>query len=191
MPRLRGEQHSLHKLSAEDVLAIRASYVPGAVRMADLAEEYDVSTSTISCILNGKTWDWLGEGEAGDGSLPVRSGQYGSLKDVHEQLAACHGSVLQLNGIGALTVATVYWGLGNFETITWDARLPDFDIGTSVARWPTLEYSEAYHYAFTTLAWASAFGGAARERAQWLDDEVREDFARIPDDWEIEEGYED
>lgn len=62
MPRLRGEQHPLHKLTTEDVLTIRSSYVPGATRMADLAKCHHVSKTTVSLILNGKTWQHLNEG---------------------------------------------------------------------------------------------------------------------------------
>jgi hypothetical protein len=42
-----------HKLAAEDVLAIRASYVPGVITLADLANCYHVSKQTISVILTG------------------------------------------------------------------------------------------------------------------------------------------
>lgn len=62
MPLLHGEQHPHHKLTADDVLAIRATYVPGAVTLADLAERYGVSKQTISVILSGKSWGWLIEG---------------------------------------------------------------------------------------------------------------------------------
>jgi hypothetical protein len=62
MPRLRGEQHPRHQLTTEDVLAIRANYVPGTVRMADLAHRHHVSKTTVSLILNGKTWQHLSEG---------------------------------------------------------------------------------------------------------------------------------
>lgn len=62
MPCLRGEHNPKHKLSTEDVLTIRASYIPGAVRMADLADCYRVSTQTISVILQGKTWGHLNQG---------------------------------------------------------------------------------------------------------------------------------
>lgn len=62
MPRLRGEQHPRRKLTAEDVLTIRSSYVPGTIRMADLARHHHVSTQTVSTILNGKTWQHLEQG---------------------------------------------------------------------------------------------------------------------------------
>lgn len=62
MPCLRGEQHPSRKLMADDVLTIRASYIPGTISMADLASCYHVSRQTISVILQGKTWGHLKEG---------------------------------------------------------------------------------------------------------------------------------
>lgn len=59
MPCLRGEQHPSRKLTTEDVIAIRISYVPGRVSMADLAGHYRVSRQTISVILQGRTWGHL------------------------------------------------------------------------------------------------------------------------------------
>lgn len=62
MPCLRGEHNPKHKLTADDVLTIRASYVPGTISMAELARCYRVSTQNISVILQGKTWGHLNEG---------------------------------------------------------------------------------------------------------------------------------
>lgn len=62
MPVLQGEQHPHHKLTAGEVLTIRASYIPGLITLADLAKCYGVSKQTISVILSGKSWGWLTEG---------------------------------------------------------------------------------------------------------------------------------
>lgn len=62
MPRLRGEQHPRHRLTSHEVLTIRASYIPGTIRMADLARSHHVSKQTVSVILQGKTWGHLQEG---------------------------------------------------------------------------------------------------------------------------------
>lgn len=62
MPCLRGEQHPSRKLLTEDVLSIRASYMPGVITLADLARQHHVSKQTISTILQGKTWSHLNEG---------------------------------------------------------------------------------------------------------------------------------
>lgn len=62
MPCLRGEQHPSRKLTAGDVLSIRASYVPGVITLADLARCHHVSKQTISVILQGKSWRHLKEG---------------------------------------------------------------------------------------------------------------------------------
>ncbi|WP_104172562.1 hypothetical protein [Arthrobacter sp. Y81] len=59
MPLLRGEQHPHHRLTADDVLSIRASYIPGVNTLADLARCHHVSKQTISVILQGKTWSHL------------------------------------------------------------------------------------------------------------------------------------
>lgn len=56
MPRLQGEQHPLHKLTAEQVRTIRAGYTPGLVTYAALAAEHGVSKQTISRVLAGHTW---------------------------------------------------------------------------------------------------------------------------------------
>jgi hypothetical protein len=62
MPCLRGEHNPKHKLTTDEVLTIRASYIPGTIRMADLASHHHVSKQTISTILQGKTWSHLMEG---------------------------------------------------------------------------------------------------------------------------------
>ena len=50
--RVQGEAHYRHKLTSNDVVAIRAS----AARGVDLAEQYGVSQATISEARNRKLW---------------------------------------------------------------------------------------------------------------------------------------
>lgn len=52
----RGEQASGHKLTAEDVRAIRAALSAGGRVGATLAQQYHVTEATISAIRRGKTW---------------------------------------------------------------------------------------------------------------------------------------
>lgn len=52
----RGTKHKLNKLTEEQVRAIRAS--PNKSQK-ELAREYGVSQSNISCIISGKKWSWL------------------------------------------------------------------------------------------------------------------------------------
>ena len=51
-----GEKHPHSKLSAQDVKDIRRQYDAGAVTYRELAQQYGVGCSTISDILNHKTW---------------------------------------------------------------------------------------------------------------------------------------
>lgn len=56
MPRLIGEQHPHHKLTMEAVKEIKATYRPGIITHAELAQLYGVKKQTIAKILNGETW---------------------------------------------------------------------------------------------------------------------------------------
>lgn len=51
-----GESHPQSRLSAKDVIAIRKRYDAGLITYRELAKQYDVGCSTISNILNLKTW---------------------------------------------------------------------------------------------------------------------------------------
>lgn len=44
------------RLTEDQVRAIRAEYVPGKVRMRDLAEKYGVKQTTVSDIITRRTW---------------------------------------------------------------------------------------------------------------------------------------
>lgn len=46
-----GEDHPHHKLTAAEVAAIRAEYIPGRVKQSDLGSKYGVSQRTISIIV--------------------------------------------------------------------------------------------------------------------------------------------
>lgn len=52
----RGETHGCHKLSEEDVIAIRNEYVPGIVTLQFLAVKYGVTISSIQLIVKYKIW---------------------------------------------------------------------------------------------------------------------------------------
>ena len=52
----RGEWQGTSKLTEADVLAIRSRYVPGLVMQKTLADEYGVSHSRISYIVNRINW---------------------------------------------------------------------------------------------------------------------------------------
>jgi hypothetical protein len=47
------------KLTEAEVRAIRAEYVPGKVRMRDLAEKYGVKLATVSDIIARRTWNHI------------------------------------------------------------------------------------------------------------------------------------
>lgn len=51
-----GEHNGQAKLSAQDVLNMRAQYMRGGVRHQDLSEKYGVNRATISYVLAEKTW---------------------------------------------------------------------------------------------------------------------------------------
>lgn len=59
MPQLRGTAHPRAELIATEVLSIRAEYTPGVVSYRDLAQAYGVSSTTISDIVNRRTWKHL------------------------------------------------------------------------------------------------------------------------------------
>ena len=54
-----GERHGAAKLTEEQVLAIRAEYVPGSISHRFLGNKYSVSESLIGLILQGKRWGYL------------------------------------------------------------------------------------------------------------------------------------
>lgn len=56
VPRLRGEGMPVHKLTEEDVRAIRARYIPHVVTLDQLADEYGVSNPTIHAIIHRRKW---------------------------------------------------------------------------------------------------------------------------------------
>lgn len=51
----RGERQGLSKLKAEDIPAIRARYAAGE-RQPAIARDYEVSQTTISCVVTNRTW---------------------------------------------------------------------------------------------------------------------------------------
>jgi predicted DNA-binding protein YlxM (UPF0122 family) len=51
-----GEQHYAAMLTIRDVERIREVYVPHVYSQQRLAEEYNVSRSTIEDIVHGRTW---------------------------------------------------------------------------------------------------------------------------------------
>jgi len=55
----RGEQHHKAKLTAQQVLDIRACYAEGFITMHDLGEYYGVSKFAIQCIIHRKTWNHI------------------------------------------------------------------------------------------------------------------------------------
>ncbi len=52
----RGETNGWHKLTEEDVLAIRKEYIPGVVTQTELARKFGVVTSCISTIVRRVGW---------------------------------------------------------------------------------------------------------------------------------------
>ena len=54
--RPRGERHGMHKLTASQVLAIRAEYASGRVTQEALGHEYGVNHRHISNIVRRKSW---------------------------------------------------------------------------------------------------------------------------------------
>lgn len=57
-----GEQHNLAKLTWEQVRAIRARYAAGGITQAALGQEYGVSRTTVSAIIQGRNWPELSPG---------------------------------------------------------------------------------------------------------------------------------
>lgn len=55
----RGERHGCARLTAEQVLDIRARYAAGGVSHEALASEFGVSRPTVSLIISRKNWGWL------------------------------------------------------------------------------------------------------------------------------------
>ena len=51
-----GESHGCSILTWEDVREIRSRYVKGKYGYIRLSNDYNVSPSTIQCIITGKTW---------------------------------------------------------------------------------------------------------------------------------------
>ena len=56
---LAGEQHYKSKLTEKEVVEILQKYVPFVYTTGMLAKEYGVERTTISCIINGKTWKYI------------------------------------------------------------------------------------------------------------------------------------
>jgi len=54
-----GEGHALAKLTDEDVQKIRRRYAEGQGTYVSLADQYNVSSGTISAIIRGITWRHL------------------------------------------------------------------------------------------------------------------------------------
>lgn len=57
--RPRGDNHSRHKLTAEQVVEIRERYPRGGVSLSSLAKEYNVHFCTIQSVLKRRIWKWL------------------------------------------------------------------------------------------------------------------------------------
>ena len=55
----QGEKNFSVKLKEWQVLKIRAKYATGKYTQNELAKEYNVSISTISFIVNRKTWEHI------------------------------------------------------------------------------------------------------------------------------------
>jgi hypothetical protein len=54
--RSRGEKHGHHKLTREQVKAIRRRYAKGGISQRELADEYKTCQSTIGYIILRRTW---------------------------------------------------------------------------------------------------------------------------------------
>jgi DNA-binding MarR family transcriptional regulator len=55
----KGEAHSQSKLTAAQVIAIRAEYQTGTILQKDLAAKYGVRPQTISRVIRGLRWRHL------------------------------------------------------------------------------------------------------------------------------------
>lgn len=51
-----GEKHGMHKLTEEQVIDIRAKYIPHVYSLSMLAKEYGVHLSAIYCVVKYTTW---------------------------------------------------------------------------------------------------------------------------------------
>lgn len=60
---LRGERHPLHRLTPQEVLAIREACRAGETQ-GRVGERYGVSQSLVCMIVTGKAWAWLDEDAA-------------------------------------------------------------------------------------------------------------------------------
>lgn len=56
----RGQSHYRHKLTDDDVLAIRVAYATTNVTQARLADQYNVHQTLIGYIARGATWTHVG-----------------------------------------------------------------------------------------------------------------------------------
>lgn len=56
---IHGEANNFAKLTADQVLAIRAAYAAGGITQTDLARQYNVTQSAIYLIVNRKKWSHL------------------------------------------------------------------------------------------------------------------------------------
>lgn len=59
-----GEKHGAAKLTADQVIAIRAEYVPRVVTQEFLSKKYGIHRSMIGYIVNGKKWRRLAQTQA-------------------------------------------------------------------------------------------------------------------------------
>lgn len=66
--RPRGERHGMSKLSAPDVLAIRAGHAAGQ-EVSVLARQYDIHPRTVRSVVSRRTWQWLEDSGAVHQSL--------------------------------------------------------------------------------------------------------------------------
>lgn len=59
-----GETNGQSKITTDQVVEIRQRYAKGGVTQQELAEEYGVSRSGVSLVVNGRRWSWLETVEA-------------------------------------------------------------------------------------------------------------------------------
>jgi hypothetical protein len=57
--RQRGEAHGMARLTADQVVQVRAAYEAGGVLQRELAVRFGVSTSAIGLVVNRKNWSHL------------------------------------------------------------------------------------------------------------------------------------
>lgn len=112
--------------------------------------------------------------------MTERGMTYPPLKEYMADVAAtAPGHVLQLNRVGTVTLATVYRGLGDFETIKWDEREFHDGPGELVSFWETLEIAEGFHHALLELLWKSRYGKVMRARTKDMMPAAKEAFAQL------------